>query len=350
MTGSSKDNFTLVFCYSYIILFTILYSFTVSEYMTEQYGSIFSNIGYFFFFVCFCFQLRTTFSDPGVIPRGSIESVEEAMEIGLPIEREEENNNDRLLNASLSSDASSQKAIDMIPLKGSKVELSLYRFRHCSTCKMMRPPKSSHCSECDNCVQGFDHHCFFVGNCIGRRNHHHFFYFLCFGNLYCLYVSLFCVIGFLDQLNQYPQLKINLGNQLDYWILASLLIVIPLLICKRYPFSSIRNFLVFLGAAIFAVGIIMACKGSGAPFHSSPLTFIFVLVVLSPITLWVLSAFLGCLHALSIDLTSKEKAVIEREIMDPGKKRNIYKATPAEKIANLKKFFLRPLIDSHITI
>jgi len=349
MTGSSKDNFTLVFCYSYILTFTIIYSFTLARYLNVHYGSLYANLGYFFFFVCFGFQVRTTFSDPGVIPRGSVESVEEAIEVGLPIEREDDPSNERLLGGD-SVNISSEKAIDMVPLRGTKQELSLYRYRHCSTCKIMRPPKSSHCNECNNCVKGFDHHCFFVGNCIGRRNHQYFFYFLLFGTLYCLYVSLFCVVGFMDQVKENPDMKRRLGNQIEYWILATLLIVIPYMTCKRYIFQGVRNTLMCLGLTILMIGLVLACKGGDSPAYASPLTFVFVLIILSPITIWVLGAFLGCLYALSLDLTSKEKAVIEREILDPTKKKSIFTATPAERIANLKNFFLRSSIESHITI
>jgi len=349
MTGSSKDNLTLIFCYSYIIIFTIIYSFTLSYYLTEHYGSLYSNIGYILFAICFAFQVRTTFSDPGVIPRGSVESVEEAMEIGLPIEREEDPNDERLLGT-LSNSTSSSRVIDLAPLKGTKTEISLYRFRHCNTCKIMRPPKSSHCSECNNCVKGFDHHCFFVGNCIGRRNHQYFFYFLLFGSLYCFYISFFCIVGFVNSIRENPDTIRRLGNQLEYWILATIFMVIPYILCKRMPFGGIRNSFMGIGFVIFLVGLTVGCTGTNAPYYGAPMTFVFLVTLLSPITLWVFGAFLGCLLGMSIDLTTKEKAVIEREILDPGKKKNIFAVSPRERLMNIRNFFLRPYIESHIEI
>ena len=48
----------------------------------------------------------------------------------------------------------------------------------CSTCNILRPPRSFHCRTCNVCVENQDHHCPWMGTCIGKRNLVYFISFL----------------------------------------------------------------------------------------------------------------------------------------------------------------------------
>ncbi|KAK2031440.1 DHHC zinc finger domain-containing protein [Colletotrichum zoysiae] len=44
----------------------------------------------------------------------------------------------------------------------------------CSTCNLLKPPRSKHCSICKRCVAKLDHHCIFINGCVGYQNQHYF--------------------------------------------------------------------------------------------------------------------------------------------------------------------------------
>ncbi|XP_076281281.1 palmitoyltransferase app isoform X3 [Lasioglossum baleicum] len=128
--------------------------------------------------------LRTSFSDPGVIPRATTDEA-------AYIEKQIEVPNDG--NSKIHRPPPRTKEV---LVKGQPVKM-----KYCFTCKIFRPPRASHCSLCDNCVERFDHHCPWVGNCVGRRNYRYFYAFIVSLAFLCVFI-LACAITHLIMLTR----------------------------------------------------------------------------------------------------------------------------------------------------
>ena len=71
------------------------------------------------------------------------------------------------------------------------------RMKHCVSCHLLRPPRTSHCGVCGLCVERFDHHCPWVGNCIGKRNYTRFLLFISFLSVTEAYMWVVCLFDIL---------------------------------------------------------------------------------------------------------------------------------------------------------
>lgn len=140
-------------------------------YLAKQLTPAIPVVGGLLFLFVMCSLLRTSFSDPGVIPRAtSDEAAYTEKQIEVP-------------NSTNSPTYRPPPRTKEILVRGQPVKL-----KYCFTCKIFRPPRASHCSLCDNCVERFDHHCPWVGNCVGKRNYRYFYMFIVSLAFLCVFI------------------------------------------------------------------------------------------------------------------------------------------------------------------
>ncbi|XP_043368172.1 palmitoyltransferase ZDHHC14 isoform X8 [Dermochelys coriacea] len=119
-------------------------------YLSEKITPAIPAIGGILFFFVMGTLLRTSFSDPGVLPRAT---PDEAADLERQI-----GNTEDIANGSSSGGYRPPPRTKEVIINGQTVKL-----KYCFTCKIFRPPRASHCSLCDNCVERFDHHCPWMG-------------------------------------------------------------------------------------------------------------------------------------------------------------------------------------------
>lgn len=159
MTGPHSGVFVLTM----ILITTTCTLFFVFDcgYLAMNVTVAIPIIGGVLFLMTMSSLLRTSLTDPGIIPRATLE---EAIYVEKQIE---------VTNSTNSPTFRPPPRTKEVLIKGQTIKL-----KYCFTCKIFRPPRASHCSLCDNCVDRFDHHCPWVGNCVGRRNYRFFYMFI----------------------------------------------------------------------------------------------------------------------------------------------------------------------------
>ncbi|XP_039214171.1 palmitoyltransferase ZDHHC14 isoform X2 [Crotalus tigris] len=165
-------------------------------YLSEKITPAIPAVGAILFFFVMGTLLRTSFSDPGVLPRAT---PDEAADLERQID---------IANGSNAGGYRPPPRTKEIIINGQAVKL-----KYCFTCKIFRPPRASHCSLCDNCVERFDHHCPWVGNCVGKRNYRFFYMFILSLSFLTVFIFAFVIThiihrtqktGFLTALKDSP--------------------------------------------------------------------------------------------------------------------------------------------------
>nr|XP_028579593.1 probable palmitoyltransferase ZDHHC14 isoform X4 [Podarcis muralis] len=166
------------------------------RYLSDEITPAIPAVGAVLFFFVMGTLLRTSFSDPGVLPRAT---PDEAADLERQIE---------IANGSSSGGYRPPPRTKEVLINGQTVKL-----KYCFTCKIFRPPRASHCSLCDNCVERFDHHCPWVGNCVGKRNYRFFYMFILSLSFLTVFIFAFVIThiihrsqqtGFLNALKDSP--------------------------------------------------------------------------------------------------------------------------------------------------
>ncbi|XP_071496044.1 palmitoyltransferase ZDHHC18-like [Diadema antillarum] len=152
-----QDNFCVITLNSFCLFSTNSFS---SPYLARRVTIAIPVIAAVMLIFCLATLFRTSFSDPGILPRGT---AAELADLEKQIEPPNPDN----------PQYRPPPRTKEVTIRGQTIIL-----KYCFTCKIFRPPRVSHCSLCDNCVENFDHHCPWVGNCVGKRNYRYFYLFL----------------------------------------------------------------------------------------------------------------------------------------------------------------------------
>ncbi|KYR01039.1 hypothetical protein DLAC_02126 [Tieghemostelium lacteum] len=161
-------EFLFLFGYIPYVFYFIDVMFKESQYVGPI---VILSVFHFIFIVTQISLFKTTFTDPGSIPKG------------FP-------------------DAPIYKEYDLQCYESN----SLGEARKCVKCNSYKPDRTHHCSKCKRCILKMDHHCPFVNNCIGFFNYKYFILFLGWATVLCFYIMVTTIGNFKNLLDPRMQM------------------------------------------------------------------------------------------------------------------------------------------------
>lgn len=202
----------------------------------KEFGNWFLAPLIIIFILIVYFGLRTSWSDPGILPRHT----DPRDNLRLI---QSEDIQERLVFHTLNPNFLIAKEVLTVVKDMPEDQWPRFQLKYCNTCEIFRPSHASHCAKCDNCVEGFDHHCNWLANCVGRRNYRRFLLFILFVLLLALYTVVLCAMHFI-----YLRKNVSLGAN----VVSGLILTYGLLI------TVLLSLLLFYHLSIIARGLTTA--------------------------------------------------------------------------------------------
>lgn len=167
VSGRPTDNPVRVFCFSFVTFMQITSSFVCKRMYGESYF-VTHAISYLLFLLFIGNMFLAAYRDPGIIPRNSSgESKRSIVLIDLNSSEGDAEFKDESTGFKDSKNTEvggmqnteDDETSASTPKLQSGIEIrqpSIYTYRECKTCQLMKPPLASHCKFCNNCVKHFD--------------------------------------------------------------------------------------------------------------------------------------------------------------------------------------------------
>ena len=119
----------------------------------------------------------------------------------------------------------------------------------CELCNVWRPPRAHHCRICKRCVIDLDHHCNFVGTCVAKNNIKYFrMYLISVECLATYYTSIsFLIVHFVSTSNEhrgstllswFTSTEQNSATRLHVLIIFLTLFIFTFCLCARSKFMG----------------------------------------------------------------------------------------------------------------